>query len=134
VHIHSSILTRADLNAIAAGLGMELRNGSGDSVLLRPLPSMDETYRVIGSRNRRVWAVTWEGHYAFMAQVFERDPRASIRSTLAHWRDREHFLAEAKTPPRRHGHVTQSPMNWSPQRWAEENAEQVASAALESSR
>jgi hypothetical protein len=109
--INSQTLSRANLDDIAADLGMQLVNARSNGVLLRPGygETMDESFRVRGPGDRRVFAVTWSGHYAFMSAVFERDPCASIKSTLAHWRSAEDFYARA---PMQQPDNHTSPMNW----------------------
>lgn len=62
--------------------------------LLRPL---GDTFRLAREDDyckagvRRVWAVSWAGHYVFMRAIFERDPEAVIVTAMAEWRGLEDF-------------------------------------------
>ena len=52
----------------------------------------DETYRKVSARTgRRIWAVCWHGHFQFMAELFDIDPHARIRSAMARYDGRDEF-------------------------------------------
>lgn len=102
--LYSQTIDRAELDSIAAEHGLELRNADASfsgarrrrvSFVLRPGAGMSDDFRTYGQGGRRVHAVNWEGHFAFMADVFELDADAEIKSALAHWRGRADFLERA---------------------------------------
>lgn len=72
---------------------METVQRSGKRMLkftLRPLSGMN-TYRSksLGygySKERKIWAVDWQGHYVFMRAVFYLDPNARITTRRADYR------------------------------------------------
>lgn len=97
-------ITRTELEAIATDLGITLIevgdvSGTkrdprpGTSFMLRPLT---DTYRKFSRDGRRIWAVTWQGHYDFMDRLFFAAPDAKLTSTLATYNGREDFHAKAR--------------------------------------
>lgn len=104
MHIYSETLTRSDLDEIAAHMGIELYNADAEfsgsrrrriRLTLRPVRgAAGEQWRLV-RHGRRVWAVSWDGHYVFMRALLERDPNAEIKSSLDHWRGRDDFVNRA---------------------------------------
>ena len=98
-------LTVRDLENFAEEMGIQIYNVTDEGVrergkykdmrvirfVLRPLHNSDDTYRLIrdnpyaksGSGKRRVWAISWQGHWDFMVKVFNHDPFARIESAIA---------------------------------------------------
>ena len=54
-----------------------------------------ERYQRRGYTGRRIAAVCWHGHYAFMAALFERVPSARIVSMAARYDGKDEFAAFA---------------------------------------
>jgi hypothetical protein len=105
--LYTHTLTRADLEHIAENLGVELYNVRDDldaprrpriAFVLRPLTDTFRATRAAYTKSgrRRIWAVCWHGHFAFMRDVFERDPGAELRSGMARYNGREEFYALAE--------------------------------------
>lgn len=102
----TTTLSRGELAEIAAENHVQLNEyreagherGTGrqhHAFTIRPATG-DDTYRKMNSHNgRRVWAVCWHGHYAFMAALLEEDPYARIRSAVADWKGRDDFHTRA---------------------------------------
>lgn len=104
--IYSDTITRADLDAIATHLGMVLYNADKDfsgararriSTTIRPAHAIDHPLDIFRAKRhgRRIWAISWAGHYAFMSAVFALDPDARIKSALDHWRGQQDFHERA---------------------------------------
>lgn len=98
MQVFTATLTPDWLKAMAEPLGIQLygfteltphsRGPQKDkrrySFLLRPMTGHPnaEDFRANSGR-RRLWAIDWEGHYAFMERMFRADQEAQLRSTLA---------------------------------------------------
>lgn len=107
MYLYSHTLTRADIERIADANGISLYNVRDDldaprrprvAFVLRPLTDTFRATREADTKSgrRRIWAVCWHGHYAFMRDVFEADPAAEIRSSMARYRGRDEFFALAE--------------------------------------
>jgi len=90
-----------DLKKIAAELQVQLYNlrrerNDSLSFVLRPL-DRDRWRRKSASpvRSRRIWAVCFHGHYAFMRRVFELNPSAEIRTSMARYLGQVDFERKA---------------------------------------
>jgi hypothetical protein len=104
--IYSNTITKRQLEDIAEALDMTLHNADSDfygprsrriALTLRPTA---DTYRAksfnFGSeKGRRIWAVSWAGHYVFMRALLDLDPTAKITSGWATYDGLIDFLAEA---------------------------------------
>lgn len=56
--------------------GLRLRPGTGEA---------GDRYRAHGQSGRRLNAISWEGHRAWLAKVFESYPDAIVRTALANY-------------------------------------------------
>lgn len=106
--LYSRTLSTTDLDVIAAELGIQVERGSDFfgprarriGVKLFPEKGSDQ-FRLIRatsytkSGRRRVHAVCWHGHYAFMRAVFMLDANAKFRTALATWDGRQDFFDRA---------------------------------------
>ncbi len=86
-------ITTATLENIAADMGIRIV-GDSDSFVLRPISGSD-TWRKIGRNDRRVNAISWQGHYVFLSRVFHVWPNGRIRSCIADYQGLGSFLALA---------------------------------------
>jgi hypothetical protein len=59
--------------------------------MLRPKAGSD-TFRAFADNGRRKWAVSWEGHRAFMVTLFDADICAVLDSALARYNGRDEFV------------------------------------------
>jgi hypothetical protein len=102
--IYSNKLTRSDLDAIAEHMHITLFDTDPEfggarrrriRVSLRPGDSSSERWRKVNERfdgsRRRVFAISWDGHYVFFSALLALDPDAEIKSVVAHWKGREDF-------------------------------------------
>lgn len=107
-----TVLPLSELEAIADDMGITLYDVREDGqrvrgrhagkfaykFLLRPVT---DKYRLVRSDPytksgyRKVWAVSWHGHWDFMVKVFKADPDAFIQTALAKYDGREGFYREA---------------------------------------
>jgi hypothetical protein len=112
MHIYSSKLEWQDFESIAQAMGVELYNPThhGESsrgkfagqahvsFLLRPRTDLYRAAKVdpyCKAGVRRVWAVSWAGHYVFMRAVLDADPEATIRTSFATYHGSLDFAASA---------------------------------------
>lgn len=91
-------MSRSELESIASSLDVRLYNFRGEqdgsaSFVLRP--NDPDRWRRRGHTGRRIWAVCYHGHYAFMRMVFERSPDAEIRTSMARYVGRADFERKA---------------------------------------
>jgi len=103
--VYSDKLTRANVERIADALGLELHNADADfsgarrrrfSTTLRPIHgARGESMRAV-RHGRRLWEVSWDGHYAFIPALMEIDPSAEVKSAIAHWRGVDDFEDRAQ--------------------------------------
>ena len=73
--------------------GTPIKSGRGLRFTLQLRP--DKRYQRRGFTGRRISAVCWHGHYAFMAALFERVPNARLVSAAARYDGKEAFEAFA---------------------------------------
>jgi hypothetical protein len=100
MRLYTDKLSRADLERIAEHIGIQIYNHSESSgprqrgrfagkmlheFILRP--GLSDDYRAarlsFDGRKRRIWAVSWAGHYVFMRIVFNLDTEAVIQTGLS---------------------------------------------------
>jgi hypothetical protein len=108
VILYSRTLSTTDLDVIASELGIQVEHGPDFfgprarriDVRLFPEGGSDQ-FRLIRissylkSGRRRIHAVCWHGHYAFMRAVFMLDPNAKFRTALDTWDGRQDFFERA---------------------------------------
>ncbi len=87
-------VTTATVRMAAATAGVRLEGfqpeGNGLHFVLRLI---GERWRRRSSRGRRVAAVCWHGHRAFMEALFNRAPAARLKGTMADYNGRLDFWA-----------------------------------------
>lgn len=104
-------LSRDRLEAIGKDLDVDLYGLDGGALRVRGKnkgrtewkfvlrPATRETWRRVsagyGTAGRRVWAVCWHGHYAFMYRVLQADPGARFVTAFDTWDGLEDFLERA---------------------------------------
>lgn len=105
--LYSDIIMDAQLDDIAEDMGITLHDrhhfhgarARRTKFLLRP--GVSDNYRLVRetpytkSGTRRVWAISWRGHYMFMDAVFALDPNAKIKTALATYNGFVDFLNKA---------------------------------------
>jgi len=83
-----------DLENAADTVGVQLYNvrtkGKGVAFVLRPLDG-SEQWRRRSNTGRRIWAVCWHGHRAFMRVLFALNGEGVIISTHARYDGRRDF-------------------------------------------
>jgi hypothetical protein len=115
--LYTEHLTLEDLRQIGAPMGIRLENATEGmlrrqrgkfagkyehSFVLRPDGSQaSEYYRLVRdnpyspSGKRRVHAISWQGHWDFMVQLFNKDPDAVLVSAIGRYEGREGFYRDA---------------------------------------
>lgn len=119
--LYTDRLDLPDLERIASDMGITLYGAEDRGVkargknkgkrelsfLLRPLTDDWRMFRLRddGEGMKRVWAVSWPGHYEFMRRLFgvnmvgpsllRTDPNARLVSAIAEYDGREEFLRKA---------------------------------------
>lgn len=109
-------LTRSEVEHIAHEMGLQLYNvreygemkrgawkgRNRFAFVLRPQHNnQGERWRLVKSDpyspkgTRRIWAISWAGHFEFMAQVYDLDECAHFKSALSEYFDKEHFFRTA---------------------------------------
>lgn len=108
MHIYSNTLTRDDLLAVADEVPVKLYGPNlstlGDfhgtrarriSVSLRPVTDGERWRKVkvdqFTGRERRIYAVSWHGHYVFMRALLELDPNMRMKSAVWKFAGRDDF-------------------------------------------
>ena len=76
------------LTSQAERWGRPVRVGRGLRFTLLP---QGKRYQRRGFTGRRINAVCWHGHYAFMAALFERVPKTRLVSAAARYENKEDF-------------------------------------------
>jgi hypothetical protein len=116
--VYSDTLTRDRLARIAEGMGVRLYEYSEGPTrsrgkfagkaehkfLLRPVTdefrsAKRDAYCKAGVR--RIWAVSWAGHYVFMRALLDIDPDASIVTSVSQYHGSLDFAASAFATRRR---------------------------------
>lgn len=100
MQLYSSTITREQLDQLADALGLQLYNADDDfsgarrrriKLTIRPLHGPRGESMRATRHGRRLWAVSWDGHYAFMRAALALDGAAEFKTALAHWRGLEDF-------------------------------------------
>lgn len=107
--VYSDKLTMQDLDSIADDMGIMIYDANESATprvrgkfkgkcelgfLLRPVTddyrrARNDPYTKSGIR--RIWAVSWAGHYVFMRAVFNVDPQASIVTSVQEYHGEDDF-------------------------------------------
>ena len=92
-------LTLDQITSAATDTGVELynvrqkrRDGTSHAFVIRPL---GELFRKFSPPGRRVWAVCYHGHAAFMQRVFDINPEATLISMMERFNGRADFQDKA---------------------------------------
>jgi hypothetical protein len=91
-------VSQSELNEIAAKTGVTIRNTrlgpKKDAVSFKIVP-ITAKYRRVNIQGRKIQAVCFHGHAAFMYEIFQRYPGAEIGTGEAIYRGRSDFNANA---------------------------------------
>ena len=112
--LFSTTLDVNDLTEIGDSLGIDLHEVTDEGVrqrgknkghrcirfTLRPQKNAEgEKRRLVRlsyeGKTRRVWAVSWQGHYDFMERLFTNDPMARLETSIATYDGMVGFKLEA---------------------------------------
>lgn len=88
----------AALHGAAQDAGVKLRGlriAGHKNAFRFTLEPVDDRWRRIGAKGRRVHAVCYHGHYAFFESLYERHPDARVHTALASYRSAGDFEAKA---------------------------------------